>query len=95
MGRSKMPVPKKIRITIPAADREAIVKYTFADDRTLTLMARAKVKKGMIAISLTPDALEDLLGYIAAECNHAKNKTIQVIFDKIYDRLEKYEEDQE
>lgn len=88
-----MPAPKKIKITIPAADREAIAKYTYADDRTLALMAKSSVKNGMITFSLTADELEDLLGYIAAESNHAKNKHIQAVLDEIYGRLEEYEDE--
>ena len=41
-------------------------------------------------VTLTVEELDYLLGFIAAEANHSKNKDIEAALDDLYDGLEKY-----
>jgi hypothetical protein len=39
-------------------------------------------------IRVTPEELEDLLGHIAAEANHAEDKTLERRLDRLYEKLD-------
>ena len=40
------------------------------------------------AVKLTVDDLEDLIGHVAAEANHAKTERVQEILGGIFDKIE-------
>ena len=42
----------------------------------------------MITVYYSPQDLEELLGFIAAEANHTKNKVLEADLDSLYDKLE-------
>jgi hypothetical protein len=41
--------------------------------------------------SYTPEELDDLLGFIAAESNHTRSKKLRANLDDLYGRLEELE----
>jgi hypothetical protein len=49
-------------------------------------IAETQGSKRLIPITL--DELEDLLGYIAAEANHAEDKTLERKLDRLYEKLD-------
>lgn len=46
---------------------------------------------GKLIVKYSLDELDELLGYIAAEANHAENEKLERDLDRLYDRLEVYE----
>jgi hypothetical protein len=42
----------------------------------------------MITVYYSPQDLEELLGFIAAEANHTKDKALEADLDCLYDKLE-------
>ena len=46
-------------------------------------------------LRVTREELEDLLGYIAAEANHAEDKTLERRLDRLYEKLDMIREQHE
>jgi hypothetical protein len=46
---------------------------------------------GVVMASYTPEELDDLLGFIAAESNHTRSKKLRANLDDLYGRLEEFE----
>ena len=91
-------IPQKQRIsvkpdeTVPLElnqrERDLIISHTFADD-SLTDRLRGTPPPGLRPVfHFTLDDLDELVGYIAAEANHAKNKVLQEQLDQLCDRIE-------
>lgn len=77
-----------ILIELKIKERDLILDETFADDDLTERLKTAKEDDGKIAALYTPDELEDLMGFIAAEANHAKDKKLEKELDCLYGKLE-------
>lgn len=67
----------RIPLPLSARDRELIVEYSFADtDLTERLQLNPETGRAQI-FYFTMDELDDLIGYVAAEANHAGKKAKQ------------------
>ena len=76
----------RIPLPLSARDRELIVEHGFADtDLTERLRLNPDTGKSQI-FYFTLDELDDLIGYVAAEANHADEKAKQE-WDVLYDRM--------
>lgn len=65
-----------------------IHSHTFADE-SLTNRLRVVPKKGQRPIfRFTLDDLDELVGFLAAEANHAKNKILREQLNQLCDRIE-------
>ena len=91
-------IPQKQRIPIKAdevvpvelnqRERDLIISHTFAD-QSLTDRLRVVPQPGQRPVfHFTLDDLDELVGLIAAEANHAKNKILQEQLDQLCDRIE-------
>lgn len=91
-------IPQKQRIpvtpdeTVPVElnqrERDLIISHTFADD-SLTDRLRVTPPPGRRPVfHFTLDDLDELVGSIAAEANHAKNRVLQEQLDQLCDRIE-------
>jgi Plasmid pRiA4b ORF-3-like protein len=85
--------PKRIRLddTVPvelnARERELVLEHTFAEE-DLTDRLRVVPKPNQTPVyRFTLDDLDELVGYVAAEANHAKDKKLQKEWDRLYARL--------
>jgi hypothetical protein len=68
---------------------ELIVEETFADAELTQRLTMTTVKGRRFLVKYTLDDLDLLLGYIAAEANHCKDRKLQREFDRLYVRLQK------
>jgi hypothetical protein len=65
-----------------------ILERTFAHD-DLTAPLRVALASGKTSVySFTLDDLEELMGYVAAEANHAKDKNLQKELDHLFERMQ-------
>ena len=89
----KQRIPIKADATVPLElnqrERDLIIAHTFAD-QSLTDRLRVAPQPGQRPVfHFTLDDLDELVGSIAAEANHAKNKVLQGKLDQLCDRIEK------
>jgi hypothetical protein len=69
-------------------ERELILSHTFADE-SLTKRLRVVPKRGERPIfRFSLDDLDELVGFLAAEANHAKNKILREQLDQLCERIE-------
>jgi hypothetical protein len=81
-----------IPISISAGERDLIKKHTFIDLELEEILDRARETSKGLAIDITLDDLDELLGFIAAEANHTNDADLERALDEIYDRLAEIEE---
>jgi hypothetical protein len=91
-------IPQRQRITVKEdetvplelneRERDLIISHTFADE-SLTNRLRVVSQPGQRPVfRFTLDELDELVGDVAAEANHAKNKALQEQLDQLCDRIE-------
>jgi hypothetical protein len=76
-------------VEFSARERQLILEQTFAGPELTDLLEGAQVISGSCIVRYTLDDLDELLGYIAADANHAKSKKLQKELDGLYERLQK------
>ena len=90
MGKVRRDEPIDIWLTL--AERELILNHTLADDDLVARLRDAKqIEHGKIVVKYTPDELNELLEFIAAEANHTEARGLERRLDNLYDRLEDIE----
>jgi len=85
-------IPIKADETVPLElnqrERDLIISHTFAHE-SLTGRLRAVPPSGQRSVfHFTLDELDELVGDVAAEANHAKNKVLQEQLDQLCERIE-------
>ena len=65
--------------------------HTFVDPEYVDCIREVPGKSYLVA-HYTLDDLEDVVGFVAAEANHATNKKLQRELEDLYDRLCEIEE---
>jgi hypothetical protein len=86
--RKRVRPSEKVPLMLSHRERELILDHTFADDE-LTAPLRVGSGSNKTSIySFTLDDLEELMGYVAAEANHAKDKKLQKDLDRLFARME-------
>ncbi|MGC9199191.1 MAG: hypothetical protein ACP5E5_09660 [Acidobacteriaceae bacterium] len=65
-----------------------ILEETFVESDLMESLRGASATDKAAVCSFTPDDLEDLIGYIAAEANHAKDKKLRKGLDRLFEKLE-------
>jgi hypothetical protein len=79
---------EKVPLKLSNRECKLILEHTFADD-DLTAPLRvvpASSKTSVYCFML--DDLEELMGYVAAEANHAKDKKLQRELDRLFERMQ-------
>jgi hypothetical protein len=74
-----------VRIELDNREKQLIHEYWYAaskDRQAQLLNMRRK------SIDITDEEIQDLVGYLAAECNHCRNKKLVAELDELCDRLE-------
>jgi len=86
--RKRVRPGEKVPLTLSIPERELILEHTFADDE-LTAPLRIAPASGKTPVySFKLDDLEELMGYVAAEANHAKDKKLQKELDRLFERMQ-------
>ena len=87
---SRKPVPpdQKVPLKLSHRERELILEHTFADEELTAVLRGVPASSQASVCSFTLDDLEELMGYVAAEANHAKDKKLQKELDRLFERME-------
>lgn len=79
---------ERVPLKLSNRQRELILKHTFADDELTAPLHVAPVSNKASVYPFTLDDLEGLMGYVAAEANHTKDKNLQKELDRLFERME-------
>ncbi len=79
--------PDQIRVRLSRRDRDLILKHTFIGGDVEARISVARAKGTAIMVDLTPDDIDELLGYVAAAANHSEQPVIGRQLYALYDRL--------
>jgi len=77
----------EVVIKFTQEERDLIIDHTFADPDLTKRLQIAEIKGKYLIVKYSSYDLEELVGFIAAEANHADNKKIGKKLDRLYDRL--------
>jgi hypothetical protein len=83
----RVPLRQTVFVTLTSRDCQLILDHTFAEDE-LTLRLQKTKETGTSTYEYSLDELEELIGFVAAEANHAKVKKLQKELYALYDKLE-------
>ena len=86
--RKRVRPGEKVSLKLSVRERELILEHTFADDELTAALHVVPTAHKTSAYSFTLDDLEELMGYVAAEANHAKDKKLQKELDRLFERVE-------
>jgi len=78
---------KEIDIKFSEQERALILDYTFADTYLTDRLKFADIKGKFLVAKFSYCDLDGLMGFIAAEANHADDKKIGKQLDKLFSRL--------
>ncbi len=85
----------EIEIKLTLKERDLIINHTYADPGLTKRLQIAEIKGKNLIQKYTIDELDILLGFIAAEENHTKDKTLgrslSILYDKLSRIFDKYE----
>lgn len=87
---SRIPIEpdETVPLELNQRERDQNISHTFADE-SLTDRLRAVTEPGQRPVfHFTLDELDELVGDVAAEANHAKNKVLQEQLDQLCERIE-------
>jgi hypothetical protein len=86
----RKPVRPSAKVSVPLnrRERELILEHTFADDELTVRLRTAPTSNKTAVYAFTLDDMEELMGYVAAEANHAKDKKLQKELDRLFARME-------
>lgn len=74
-----------MRIEVDNREKQLIHKYWYVASKEMqTQLLNTKRK----TIDIESDELQDLVGYLAAECNHCRSKNLAAELNELCDRLE-------
>lgn len=79
---------EKVPLKLSQRERELILEHTFADDELIAPLRDTPASSKASVYSFTLDDLEELMGYVAAEANHAKDKKLQRELDHLFERMQ-------
>ncbi|MGO9305502.1 MAG: hypothetical protein ACLP3R_17695 [Candidatus Korobacteraceae bacterium] len=88
MIRKPVPPGQEVPLKLSARERALILEHTFADDELTAPLRVTLTSKHASVYSFTLDDLEELMGYVAAEANHAKDKKLQKEWDRLFERMQ-------
>ncbi len=80
---------EKVSLRLTAHERQLVLAHTFAPPNLTNLLRFGTHEGNFSRYRLTPDELEELLGYIAAEANHTKVPKRQRDFVRILERIDR------
>lgn len=79
---------ERVPLKLSKRQRELILKRTFTDDELTAPLHVAHVSNKASVCSFTLDDLEELMGYVAAEAHHTKDKNLQKELDRLFEQME-------
>lgn len=96
MARTKIEPDSAVEVLFTPRERDLVLEHTFAGPNLTERLKLARVAGAKLALRYTLDDLDELIGYIAAEANHAEDMTIQgepdALFERLKDEMESYDD---
>ena len=90
--RKTIPYGTKLPVHFTTAERDLIREHTLYDPD----FGNFAVAEGeSIRLEMTLDDIEDLQGYVAAECNNCDDPKLEKKLDPIFDKLQRFLDDYE
>ena len=81
---------QKVTLKITQAQADLILENDYIDQEVLDSLDFSEPHAGIVGLRCTLDALEEVQGYIAAESNHAKNKTLRRSLGELFDAIDSF-----
>lgn len=98
MPKKRINPDQRVELSLTPRDRALVCDHTLADDALLAPLRLAEVRGAKLVVRYTLDDLDELLGYIAAEANHAENaqiaKRLQRVYEHVRATMEAYDDGQ-
>lgn len=79
---------EKVPLKLSTRERVLILEHTLADDELTAALRSMPASSKASVYSFTLGDLEELMGCVAAEANHAKDKKLQKELDRLFERME-------
>ena len=86
--RRRIKPGETVPLAFTARERALVIEHTFAGPELTEPLDTARVVRGKYIMRCTLDDIDELLGHVAAEANHAKNKRLQKELDALHERLQ-------
>ena len=83
---------ERVPVRLSPGQRDLVLEHTFIDPELEERLRVAEVEGASIVVRLTLDDLEDFLGHVAAEANHANDAKLRRRLDSLYERLQNVED---
>lgn len=77
----------RVNIRLSRRERELVLNDTFLGGEVSDRVRAARVEGNSVAVQLTLDEVDELLGCVAAAANHAEGPKMQKELDRLYERL--------
>ena len=87
-GRKRIKSDEGVNVSFTERERWLIQEKTFAGPELTDALSKAELERGRYRVKYTLDDLDELLGFIAAEANHAKDAALEGELDALFERLE-------
>ena len=81
---------QKVALKITHAQADLILENDYIDQEVLDSLDFSEPHAGIVSLRCTLDALEEVQGYIAAESNHAKNKTLRRSLGELFNAIDSF-----
>ncbi len=78
---------EEVSLAFTARERALVIEHTFAGPELTEPLDKARVVRGKYMVRCTLDDIDELLGHVAAEANHVKNKRLRDELDALHERL--------
>ena len=88
MKKRRIKPDESVPVGFSVRERVLILEHTFADGEIVEALEAARVARGRCVVRYTLDDLDELLGFVAAEANHCKDKKLRAELDALYDRVQ-------
>ncbi len=85
--RKKIKEGQKVAVDFTARERQLVLEHTLAGPDLTTPLRRARLIDGRYVARYALGDLDELVGYVAAEANHSRDKKLRKEFDALYIRL--------
>ena len=89
MARKKIAPGTAVEVLFTPDERSLVLDHTFAGPDLTDRLHMAPMKGAKLAVRYTLDALDELMGYVAAEANHSEDMKLQEKLDALFERLKK------
>ncbi len=93
--RTKIGVDEKVAVELTLEQRDLILNHTLADPDLTAALGLIAVTGKRIVVGYTLSDIEELMGFVAAEANHTKDRKLERKLDELWGYLRTFEDQYE